>query len=147
MTVKELMTKNPATCAPETALQEVAKLMVDRDCGAVPVVDKDGKPIGVVTDRDITCRAVAQGRNPLELVARDCMSEGVVTVSPDTDVDECVDLMEANQIRRAIVVDGSGRCCGIIAQADLAQAGGEQVQELVEAVSRPTDDASSPASH
>ena len=71
MYVRELMSRDPAVCTPETSLSDVARLMVDCDCGEIPVVEAgdSGKPIGVITDRDIACRAVARGLNPLELTA------------------------------------------------------------------------------
>src|SRR5688500_17365077 len=77
MQVREVMTADPACCIPKTGLQEVAQLMVDHDCGEIPVVEnaQTKLPIGVITDRDIVCRAVAQGLNPLDLTAADCMSK------------------------------------------------------------------------
>ena len=137
-TVSEIMTKNPACCAPETGLQEVVKLMVDNDCGCIPVV-KDGEPVGTVTDRDICCRTVAEGKNPLDLTAEDAMTPNVVSVKPDTTLDECCKVMEDHQIRRVLVVDDNGTCCGIIAQADIAiTAPPEEVAEVVQEVSRAT---------
>ena len=120
MQTKEIMTTDVACCGPDTPLPEVARLMVEHDCGEIPVVDENKKPLGVVTDRDITCRTVANGKNPLELTARDCMSDLVVTVTPETSVDDCCKVMEDNQIRRLPVVDESGACCGIVSQADVA---------------------------
>jgi CBS domain-containing protein len=66
MNVGEIMTKDPACCTPDTGLQEVAQMMVDCDCGCIPVVDSEGSkmPVGMITDRDITCRVVAKGQNP-----------------------------------------------------------------------------------
>src|SRR4051794_37628583 len=86
MKVSEVMTESPSCCTPETGLQEVAQMMVDCDCGCIPVVDgEDSKmPVGMITDRDITCRVVAQGKNPLDLSARDAMTSSVVSVTPDT---------------------------------------------------------------
>src|SRR5687768_11839838 len=86
MLVKDVMTPDPACCISETALQEVAQLMVDHDCGEIPVVDskETNRPIGVITDRDIVCRAVAQGLNPLDLTVADCMTTPCVTVTPET---------------------------------------------------------------
>ena len=96
------------------------------------------KLVGVVTDRDIVSRTVAEGRNPLEMTARDCMSSPVVTVTPETSVDDCCNTMEWNQVRRVPVVDGGG-CCGMVAQADIARQGSEhQTAEVVHDVSRPT---------
>jgi len=140
MLVKEIMTENPACCSADTGLQEVAKMMVDHDCGCVPVVNEvSNTPVGIVTDRDICCRAVAEGKNPQDLTARDVMTKNVVTVSPDTTVEECCNLMEDNQIRRVAVVDGSGACCGIVAQADIAvNASGQKTAEVVQEVSKAT---------
>src|SRR4030095_15657018 len=122
MNVKEVMTPSPACCVAETKLQEVAKLMVDNDCGEIPVIDSEesNKPIGVVTDRDIVCRTVARGQNPLHLTPGDRMSTPVVTVAQDMSVNDCSRVMEENKIRRVPVVDKDGACCGIVALADLA---------------------------
>jgi CBS domain-containing protein len=139
------MSVNPSCCTPDTKLQDVAQLMVQCDCGEIPVVEdrRTMKPVGVVTDRDITCRAVAEGRNPLDLAARDVMSKPVVTVSPDTSFDECAKTMEDHQIRRVPVVDEHGCLCGIVAQADVANyAPPKKAAEVVREVSQPTGSAS-----
>jgi CBS domain-containing protein len=140
MNVKEIMTENPICCTSATSLEEVARMMVENDCGAIPVVeDQEGwKPIGVITARDITTRAVAEGRNPLELSAGDIMTPSPVTVGPDTTVEECETLMEKHQLRRILVVDSDGGCCGIVALADIARNAPEsQTAEVVEEVSKP----------
>lgn len=138
MKIEEIMTPNPACCGPETNLREVARLMVDHDCGEIPVV-RDGRPVGVITDRDIAARAVAAGRNPLEMKAKDLMSSPVITVKPSTDVDDCCDTMEEHQIRRVPVVDDSGSCCGMVSQADIAKhASARKTAEVVKEVSRPS---------
>jgi CBS domain-containing protein len=139
MVVQDIMTEDPACCTPDTGLQEVATMMVDCDCGCIPVVDdEDAKmPVGMITDRDITCRVVAQGRNPLELTARDAMTSTVVSVTPDTSLEDCLSLMEESQIRRIAVVDEQGAVCGIVAQADIANnAGPRQTAEVVQEVSK-----------
>lgn len=146
MQVKDVMTKDPACCTSDTNLQEVARLMVEHDCGASPVVDskKTMKPVGVVTDRDITCRTVAQGKNPLEMTAGECMSNPCVTVTPEISVEDCCKVMEEHKVRRVPVVDENGSCCGIVAQADIAQhASKDETAEVVKGVSQPTDSASS----
>ena len=140
MRVEEVMTKSPACCTPDTNLRDVARMMVEHDCGCIPVLegDKKRKPVGVVTDRDICCRVVAEGKNPLDLTARDCMSSQCVTVTPETSIEECCDLMESNQVRRVPVVDSSGACCGIVAQADIARRASERrTAEVVREVSQP----------
>jgi CBS domain-containing protein len=123
MRIEEVMTRKPACGTRDTGLQELAQMMVDHDCGEIPIVESLSKPtvVGVVTDRDIVSRLVARGRNPLDLCAEACMSHPVVTVRADQSVDECIQLMESHRIRRVPVVDGSGSMCGIVSQADIAQ--------------------------
>jgi CBS domain-containing protein len=145
MKVKEVMTADPACCISETALQEVAQMMIDHDCGEIPVVEsKETKlPIGVITDRDIVCRTIARGLNPLDLTVADCMTKPCVTVTPDMSVEECSRIMEENKIRRVPVVDAGGCCCGIVALADIALRAQKGVTaEVVKEVSEPTAAAS-----
>ncbi|HKD19471.1 MAG TPA: CBS domain-containing protein [Thermoanaerobaculia bacterium] len=138
--VKDVMTPAPACCVPSTPLPEVAMLFAQYDCGSIPVVEnKDtGRPVGVVTDRDVVCRAVAAGRNPAELRALDCMTAPCITVAEDMSLEDCVALMEGNRIRRIVVVNDSGAVCGIVAQADIARrADGGRVAEVVRTISEP----------
>ena len=131
----------PGVCTPETSLEDVAKLMVQHECGEIPVVEGHNslQPIGVVTDRDIVCRFVARGKNPLAYTAEHCMSQPVVTVTLDTPLTEAVAIMEKHQIRRVPVIDDQGFCVGIVAQADLAWSEDErEVGKLVREVSRDT---------
>lgn len=137
MKVQDLMTKEPTCCGADTQLQEIAQKMVACDCGMIPIVDDGGRAIGVVTDRDIVCRAVAEDRNPLELTAQDVMSRPLTTISPDADIEELIHLLEDKQLRRIIVTDDSGRCIGVVAQADVARArSDEDIAEVVREVSR-----------
>lgn len=139
MNVGQIMTKDPACCTPETGLQEVAQMMVDNDCGCIPVVDnaESKMPVGMITDRDITCRVVAKGQNPLDLTAGDAMTSTVISVTEDTSIEECCNVMEQSQVRRIAVVDQNGACCGIVAQADVAtNAGARQTAEVVQEVSK-----------
>jgi len=145
MHVKDVMTADPACCISETTLQEAAQMMIDHDCGEIPVVEnqKTNLPIGVITDRDIVCRTVARGLNPLDLAVGDCMSTPCVTVTPDMSVEECGAIMEENKIRRVPVVDADGSCCGIVALADIALNARRNVAaEVVKEVSAPTAAAS-----
>ena len=140
MTVRDVMTANPAVCTRATKLTEAARLMVECDCGEIPVVDGNDtlRPIGVLTDRDIVCRIVAKGRNPADHAAGDCMTSPVVTVTPETDLDACVNLMEERQIRRVPVVDEGGRLVGIVAQSDVARKASRTLtSDLVREVSQP----------
>ncbi|HKP97021.1 MAG TPA: CBS domain-containing protein [Fibrobacteria bacterium] len=143
MKTKEIMTENPICCGRETSLEEVARMMVENDCGAIPVVEdqEQWKPVGIITDRDITCRAVAEGRNPLEMTAEEVMTLSPVTIAEDSTVEECIREMEVHRLRRILAVDAKGGCSGIVSLADIALHTGEkQVVEVVEEVSRPSGD-------
>jgi CBS domain-containing protein len=140
MQVKEIMTPNPACCTPDTPLRDVAKSMVDHDCGEIPVVrsNADRTLVGVVTDRDIVTRLVAAGKDPQGFTAEACMSAPVISVRESTPIEKCAELMEENRIRRVPVVDGGGACCGIVSQADIAQNASRRITaELVRDVSQP----------
>lgn len=137
--VKEIMTRDPAVCTPDTDLRTVAHLMNEFNCGEIPVVqDKEGgRLVGVITDRDITCRTVAKGLNPLELRAADAMTSRPVSVHPDTTIEDCLKTAEKHLIRRVPVVDEDGCLCGIVAQADIARKDSPRhAAELVREVSR-----------
>ena len=141
MQVKEVMTVDPACCTPEAGLREVAQMMIDHDCGEIPVVENKQNylPIGVITDRDIVCRTVAQGLNPLNLSVADCMSKPCVTVTPEMSIEECSRILEENQIRRVPVVDADGSCCGIVSLADIALHARKGVAgEVIKEVSQPS---------
>lgn len=141
MQVRELMTSKPACCTPDTPLQEVARMMLRCDCGEIPVVDsrESMRPIGAITDRDITVRAIAEGRNPLDMKASDCMTQPCVTVSENASIVDCLHLLEENQIRRIPVVDARGRCCGIVSQADIARRIDHHAAEVLKQVSQPAE--------
>ena len=134
---RDVMTVDPACCTPDTTLDQVAKMMVQNDCGEIPITDVNDQPVGVVTDRDIVCRVVAEGRNPMAYTAESCMSQPVVTVKTDDVLADVRTTMEKHQIRRILVVDEDGCCAGIISQADVAWAEPPtEVGELVREVSR-----------
>jgi len=138
--VKDVMTPNPVCCTRETNLREVARLMMEHDCGELPIVNSETtmKPIGVITDRDITCRTVALGKNPLEMTAGECMSSPSVIVRLETSLKDCCKTMEVSRVRRIPVVDETGDCCGIISQADIARnAPNEDIAEVVKKISEP----------
>ncbi len=137
MQVKDIMTTDPACCTPQSKLQEAVELMIDNDCGEIPVVDdiETAKPVGVITDRDIVCRTIGKGLNPLEMTVGDCMSTPLISITPDSSLDECYQVLEENQIRRVPVVDLSGKCVGIVSLADIARNvpradAGEVLQEV-----------------
>lgn len=114
------MTPNPATCEPTTSLRLVATLMLDHDCAAVPIVSS-GDVVGLVTDRDIACRAVARGWNAAELPASAVMSAPLVAIHPDETFDTAVEMMKENHVHHLPVIDGDGRLLGIVAQSDLGR--------------------------
>lgn len=141
MKVSDIMTDHPASCTPDTGLHEVAHMMVEKDCGEIPVLEseKNPRPVGVITDRDITCRSVAEGKNPLEMNAEDVMTPMVVSVTQDTTLEECCDIMEENQIRRLPVVDQNGHICGMVAQADVVRNTPEEMAaEVLRFISQPS---------
>jgi CBS domain-containing protein len=136
---RDVMTPDPACCTLNTSIDDVAKLMVQNDCGEIPVVDTTDTVVGVVTDRDIVCRVVAEGKNPVGYTVDACMTRDVVTVRDDTPLDDVVKTMERHQIRRLPVLTKDGCCAGIIAQADIARAAPEhEVAELMREVSEET---------
>src|SRR5262245_36502571 len=102
---RDVMTADPACCSPTTTLDQVALMMVENDCGGIPVVDVNNTPVGLITDRDIVCRSVAERHNPTGQTADLVMSRNVVTVSPDASLDDVLAAMESHKIRRVLVVD------------------------------------------
>jgi len=140
MNIQDIMTRNPTYCPPNATLEQVAQLMRDEDIGEVPVVESDGghRLIGVVTDRDITVRAVAAGRNPSQVTARDCMTEPAVSCKEDDSLEDCAHAMASQRIRRMPVVDANGMLCGIVAQADLQATDARSLkQQVADRVSTP----------
>ena len=140
MNVTSVMTADPVCCTRDTLLRDVARKMLDNDCGQIPVVESetDKTPLGVVTDRDIVIRIVAEGRDPGSATAADAMSTPCKTVTTDTSLHDCVCLMEAEKVRRIPVVDAAGKLAGIVSIADIALAGKEQATaEVVTKVSEP----------
>jgi CBS domain-containing protein len=136
--ITTVMTANPAACRADTPLRDVARMMVDHDCGQIPVVDAANQLVGVVTDRDITIRIVASGRDTGTATAQDAMSTPARSVSSDTSLEDCTTLMEAEKIRRVPVVDAAGKLAGIVSIADIALAGRkEATAEVVKEVSEP----------
>ena len=144
MQVRDIMTERIAFCVPEKALDEVARMMVTCDCGAIPVVDLISlRAVGIVTDRDIVCRVVAKGLDPARVRAEEVMTMPIVAVRPGDSIEKCEAEMESAQVRRMPVVDDQGRLCGIIAQADIARAApAAETGHLVHDVSKATEHAS-----
>lgn len=118
MRCREIMTSNVKTATRDMTLQQVAGLMRDGDMGSIPVVE-DGKLVGIVTDRDVVVRSVADGRNASSEVAN-AMTTEIFSVRPDDFVFEAIRLMGDKQVRRVPVVNENGELAGIIAMADVA---------------------------
>ena len=145
MKVSDIMTSEPTCCTPDTTLRDVAKMMVECDCGSVPVCDAHdhGHIVGVITDRDIVCRAVAQGLDINRTAVSTCMTTPAVTLHREAPLEDAADLLEQNMIRRIPITDNDGCVCGILAQADIASKGeGTMITEVLREVSRPTQDSS-----
>jgi CBS domain-containing protein len=136
-TVRDAMTPNVRSAAPTESLADVAQKMRDEDVGSLPIVEGE-RLVGIVTDRDIVVRAVAEGRDPQTVNAGDVASRQVVTVDPDQDLDEALEVMASHRVRRLPVVE-SGRLVGVLAQADVAlEVKEKRAGELLEEISQPT---------
>lgn len=136
MQVREAMSKHVTWVGPEMTLREAAKKMRDDDIGCLPV-GKDDKLIGMITDRDIACRAFATGRSLTKATVADTMSKGITYCFDDQDVKEAAQLMEKKQIHRLPVLNRDKRMVGILSIGDLAlHVPHELTGEVVEAVSR-----------
>ena len=122
MIASEIMTKNPECCLPTDSVMAAAQLMKSEDIGPIPIVeDKEEKKLaGIVTDRDLAIKVVAEARDPKTTPIEEVMSEGLVTCRENDDVQSVLEFMEDNQLRRIPVVDKNEHLVGIIAQADVA---------------------------
>lgn len=138
MKVKDIMTREPVCVPPEATLGEVATLMKQEDCGSIPVV-RDGKLVGIVTDRDIVVRAVAAGHDPRSTKVSEIMSADPIRVAPDDDVREAQRVMADRQVRRLPVVeDGQLRGIVVIGQIARRERDEEKVGEVLEGISQPS---------
>jgi len=118
----EVMTKNPICCLPNDMVAKVAQLMKSKDIGPVPIIENEQtkKLVGIVTDRDLALKIVAEGRDAKSTKAEEVMTRKVVTCRGEDDVQKALDAMSEHQLRRIPVVDNDNRIVGIIAQADVA---------------------------
>jgi CBS domain-containing protein len=145
MRVRDVMTADPACCTPDATAQDAAILMRDNDCGSLPVVESDSnrRLLGIVTDRDLAIRGLAEGRGP-DTRVREIMTEGPTTTAPDDEVEIVREVMVAQQVRRVPVIAEDGRVLGIVAQADMAReegaASAQEIGRIVEAISDPRPD-------
>ena len=144
MRVREIMTADPACCTPDQTARDAARVMREQDCGCVPVVDdiETRHVVGVVTDRDLTIRALADGKGP-ETPIRELMSSSTSCCTPEDDLRELERIMVERQVRRVPVVDGAGGLIGIVAQADVALSRADgaltdrEIARVVECISQP----------
>jgi CBS domain-containing protein len=139
--VRDAMTPSVRTASPSQSLADAAQMMKSDDVGSIPIVE-EGRLVGIVTDRDIAIRAVAEGVDPSAVTIADIASRDLVTVDPDQDLDEALALMARHQVRRLPVVEEDGQLVGILAQADVAlKAKEKKAGELLEQISQPTSTA------
>lgn len=140
MKIQELMTRDPRSVTPETSARDAARLMKEEDVGIIPVIDGDSRRlVGVITDRDIALRIVAEGRDG-DTRVREVMSAGkLATRRADEDVDSAMETMASEQVRRIPIVDERGSLVGIIAQADvvLKARNDKKAEETIERISEP----------
>jgi CBS domain-containing protein len=133
--IRKLMTVLPRTVKPGDSIVDAAKLMRGEDTGIAPIVDGD-RLVGVITDRDIAVKVVAEGRDPKTTNVEEVASTNLVTVDPQQTLDEALQLMGRHQLRRLPVVEDDGRLVGIVAQADVARhLDQERIGELVGQIS------------
>ena len=131
--IQEAMTSNPTTVGPTNTVTEAAQIMKSEDVGSLPIVEGD-KLVGVITDRDLAIRIIAEAKG-IDTPVAEIASKDVVTIDPQQSLEEAARLMANNQVRRLPVVEEDGKLVGILAQADIAQAGhdsltGETVQRI-----------------
>jgi CBS domain-containing protein len=141
MKCQEVMTANPACCTPGDTAARIASLMKEENVGSIPVCE-DGhsrRVVGIVTDRDLALKVVAEGRAPEGTPAEQVMTRRPITCGVEDELDDAIEAMEQHQIRRILVVDREGRLKGIIAQADVAIRNDdpEQTAEAVRHISEP----------
>jgi CBS domain-containing protein len=134
--VSDVMTGRPRAVTPQTPLTEVAELMEAEDVGSIPVVEDD-RLVGIVTDRDIVVRAIAKGEDPKGMPVSAVSSRELVTVSPDDDLSDALELMARHQVRRLAVTGDDERLVGVVSQADVAREAKEkETGEVVQSISR-----------
>lgn len=136
MKVQDIMTTDVATATPDSTLEEVASMMKEEDTGAIPILDDD-ELVGIITDRDIVLRCIAEGRDATETNVEDILSDDLVTIEPNADVEEAARIMSQRQIRRLPVVF-EGELVGVVSLGDIAvkERGDEASGEALEGVSR-----------
>jgi|ERR1051326_7664562 len=134
-TIRDLMAENPCAIDADKPVAYAATMMRDEDVGIAPVVE-GRKLVGMLTDRDIATRIVAEGKDPQSTKVRDVMTTRLVTIDPDQEIDEAMRLMAEHQVRRLPIVEEDGRLIGVVAQADIAKhASAKDAGRVVEQIS------------
>jgi CBS domain-containing protein len=135
-TAREIMTADATFCPDDTTAADAARMMADDDIGAVPVCDVDGRLAGVVTDRDLAVKVVAEGRDPSSVRLGELLDGSeVVTIGADDTIEEAIRTMKDNAVRRLPVIDGTA-LVGMVSQADIARALPDaKIGDLVDAIS------------
>jgi CBS domain-containing protein len=136
--VRDAMTEDPRSIGASASVVEAARLMREQHIGSLPVT-QDERVVGMITDRDITTRVVAESAPPETTSVGDVYSRDLIIVEPDKDLDEALQLMTRHQVRRLPVVE-NGRLVGMVAQADIALKENERTGELVGAISEPSEE-------
>ena len=136
--VRDAMTEDPRSIGASASIVEAARLMREQHIGSLPVTD-DERLVGMITDRDITTRVVAESAVPEKTSVGDVYSRDLIIVEPDNDLDQALQLMARHQVRRLPVVE-NGKLVGMVAQADIALRENERTGELVGAISEPSEE-------
>jgi CBS domain-containing protein len=138
MEIREIMTPHPEGISSDGTIRDASHHMRDLNVGILPVIEGDSL-IGVLTDRDIVVRVIAENRDPAQTRVEEIMSREVFTCAEDTDLEEAVQIMEDNQVRRLLVTDSKGRCVGIVSLGDIAMTSDTELKaEVIAAVSEPS---------
>jgi CBS domain-containing protein len=140
MKISEIMTREPELIDPNSSIHDAARRMKNENIGALPIGEND-RLIGMVTDRDIAIRAVAENRDPSSTTVRDVMSEKIYYCFEDDDVEDAARCMAENQVRRLPILNRDKRLTGIVSLADIAQTGEECEKTALEGVSEPSSEA------
>ena len=140
MRISEIMTRDPKLIDPTSSIRDAARRMKDEDIGALPIGEND-RLIGMVTDRDIAIRAVAEDRDPSSTTVREVMSEKIYYCFEDDDIKDAARCMAQNQVRRLPILNRDKRLTGIVSLADIAQTGEECEKTALEGVSEPSGEA------
>jgi CBS domain-containing protein len=139
MKIMEIMTRDPELISPDASIKDAAKRMKDENIGALPIGEND-RLIGMVTDRDIAMRGVAEGRAPETTPVRDVMSEKILYCFEDDDIEDAAQCMAEHQVRRLPILNRDKRLTGIVSLADIAQTGEECEKTALEGVSEPSSE-------